>query len=335
MKRTVLALLLMISLLTSLTACGSSSTDNMAMDSAPQENTSNGFIDKESDFDGGWVTEDSKAEMDMPEVPSLDNSLTGSDVSQTAPTNTNKMIYTADMTLETRDFDAASQSLTTLVSSVGGFFESRELHQGGNYRSIFCVIRVPAAQFLAFLDQAGTVAHMTYRNEYSDDVSEAYYDLEARLTTQRTKLHRLQELLAKAENMADIITIESAISDTELQIEYLTGSLRNYDSLIGYSTINLSLREVYRLSNEEVTPVTFGERLTNAFKRGLEQGIDNLEDFVIFVARNWLTLIVYAVVIVAVIVLIRRYRRKRLANKDKVNSAPNFWHKKTDETDEK
>ena len=49
-----------------------------------------------------------------------------------------------------------------------------------------------------------------------------YYDNEARLTTQRTKLERLQELLSKAEAMEDIITIESAISETELQIEYLT-----------------------------------------------------------------------------------------------------------------
>ena len=312
MKRTILALILMVSLLT---GCGGASMDNATSDWAPQENgASGGSMKGDYDYgygdDNGWVTEESKAE--MPEDP--ESSMTGSDVSN-SPLENAKIIYTADMTLETRDFDQAGSALTALVNSVGGYFESRELNQGGTYRSVYCVIRVPASRFLEFLDQAGEVAHMTYRNEYSQNVSEHYYDLEARLTTQRTKLSRLQELLAKADNMADIITIESAISDTELQIEYLTGSLRKYDSLIDYSTVNLSLREVYRLSNEEVTPVTFGERLSSAFNRGLERGIDNVEDFVISLARNWLTLIIWAVIIIVAVVLIRRRIRKRRAAK--------------------
>ena len=92
---------------------------------------------------------------------------------------------------------------------------------------------------------------MANRAEYLDDVSEAYYDQESRLTTQRTKLERLQELLRQAQDMEDIITIESAISETELEIEFLTGSLRKYDSQINYSTITLSLREVYRREERE------------------------------------------------------------------------------------
>ena len=44
-------------------------------------------------------------------------------------------------------------------------------------------------------------------------------------------------------------------------IEYLTGSLRKYDSQINYSTVNLQLYEVYRLSTDEEVPQTFGERL--------------------------------------------------------------------------
>lgn len=319
MKRTIPALLLVLLLLT---GCGGSASNNASYDSAPQESMNSGSASMgydKGDYNYGWA-EDSKADIEMPEVPNA--SIDSSSALQNA-----KMIYTADMTLETRDFDRTSSAITSLVSSLGGYFESRELNQGGTYRSVYCVIRVPASRFTEFLDQAGEVAHMTYRNEYSENVSEAYYDLEARLTTQRTKLLRLQELLAKAENMADIITIESAISDTELQIEYLTGSLRSYDSLVDFSTIRLSLREVYRLSNEEVTPVTFGDRLSKAFQRGLEQGIDNLEDFVISIARNWLTLIVWAVVIAVAVVLIRRWRRKRRTE----SGSAKLWKKASNE----
>lgn len=238
-----------------------------------------------------------------------------------------KIIYTADVTLETRDFDLAGSEISALVTALGGYFESRELNQGGSYRSVYCVIRIPAERYSEFLSRAGEVAHMSYCNEYSQDVSETYYDLEARLATQRTKLARLQELLAQAKDMSDIITIESAISDTELQIEYLTGSLRKYDSLIDYSTVNLSLREVYRLSNEEPAPVTFRERVGAAFERGLEQLVENMEDLVIFVAMNWLTLIVYAVIITGVVILIRRKLKARRAGT--LPAAP------ADRTDEK
>ena len=292
MKRTISALLLMLFLLTGCGGAGMESSS--AVDRAPMEN---GYGTGGS-YDYGW-TEDSV------ETPSMSVESSNSAVANT------KMIYTADLNLQTKEYDEACAALNTLVAELGGYFETRQLHQGGTYRSLYCVVRVPAEQFGAFLDRAGNIANTTYRNENSKDVSEAYYDLEARLTTQRTKLVRLQELLAQAENMEDIITIESAISDAELQIEYLTGSLRHYDSLIDFSTINVSLDEVYRLSTEEETPVTFGDRLASAFKRGLNQGVENIEDFVIGVARNWLSIMVWALIIALIVVLIRRRRRNR------------------------
>lgn len=325
MKRTLAALLLAVCILT---GCGASTGGNAMTDSAPQENMSMGGAYDKGDYNYGWS--DDVVTEEAPSAP--ESGLTGSDVSNTLPDNS-KMIYTADVTLETREFDEANAAIAALVSSVGGYFERNELNQGGTYRSVYCTIRVPASRFAEFLDQAGAVAHMTYCNRYSQNVSEVYYDLEARLTTQRTKLQRLQELLAEAKNMSDIITLESAISDTELQIEYLTGSLRKYDSLIDYSTINLSLREVYRLSNEEVTPVTFGDRLETAFKRGLEQAADNFEDFVIYVARNWLTLLVWAGIIAAAVTVIRRRVRKHRA--EKLGGVYTVKQKKSDETEEK
>lgn len=318
MKRKRLSLLLCALVLLALGACGgasyggdSGSNNNGGSSSAPAQGEAArpGGMGPDSDWNGFDNSLD--YEWDAPEAapaPMPDGAMSGGG---TLPENT-KMIYTAELSLETQEFDSAVQAVDALVRELGGWFESRSLNQGGSYRSLECTIRIPAEQFSTLLDRAGQTAHVTNRYEYSDDVSEAYYDTEARLTTQRTKLERLQTLLAQAATMADIIDLENAISATELEIEYLTGSLRHYDSLIGYSTVNLYLREVYRLSNEEEPATTFGQRFSAALSAGLQNGIDGGEDFLIFLARNWVGLVFLAVVIaVGVVVILRMRKRKK------------------------
>ena len=65
----------------------------------------------------------------------------------------------------------------------------------------------------------------------------------------------------------DIITLESAIAETELQIERLTGTLRKYDALVDYATVNLQLQEVYRLANTEEPVKGFGSRFIDQVSR--------------------------------------------------------------------
>lgn len=310
-KKAFVLLTLILTLTMTFAACGGSggkeiATDNMSMESAPQEAPSVPYAAAENG-EIGWDTLPT-GPAPSPDMPAGNDA--GTDIYTGAPENA-KIIYTAGLEMETKEFDQAVQSLTEAVTDMGGYFENRGINQGGRYRSLSCTVRVPVKNFSAFLDKAGEAAHVTYRHEDSEDVSEVYYDNEARLTTQRTKLERLQELLSKAEAMEDIITIESAISDTELQIEYLTGSLRKYDSQINYSTVNIELREVYRLSTDEETPLTFGDRLGSAFTMGFQRGLEGLEDFSISVARNWLSLLIWAVMIVVVILLLRKLSAKR------------------------
>ena len=303
MKKKLCSLLALLCIL-SLTACGGNS--KIATDSGPSTPQDMPTMSADSAPSAGWDAPMSEEGEFLPE-PSPDAGYGG------VPANA-KIIYTATLSLETKEFDAASQALAALVSDVGGYFESRSVDQG-HYRSMDAVVRVPAAEFLSFLDRAGETAHVANRAEYLDDVSEAYYDQESRLATQRTKLERLQELLRQAQDMEDIITIESAISETELEIEFLTGSLRKYDSKINFSTITLSLREVYRLSTDEEVPLTFGQRLGSAFSTGFQRGVEGLEDFAIGVARNWVGLLIWAVIIAAAVLLFRRHLRKRAARR--------------------
>ena len=302
MKRKLYALLWAAALLLSLSACGAGAGGSSAPKGEYNTDAADYVYETPAAMPEGEVGWESGAPVPAPEEPS-DSGSGG------VPANA-KIIYTADINLETKDFDDASQALTDIVRELGGYFERRSVSQGGR-RSLDCTVRVPVGNFAAFLDRAGEAAHVTSRSEYLEDVSESYYDQEARLTTQRTKLERLQELLGKAESMEDIITLESAISDTELQIEFLTGSLRKYDSQISYSTVRLCLSEVYRLSTDEEVPVTFAQRLSAAFAAGFHRGVEGLEDFVIGLAQIWVLLVILAAGALIVVLVLRSCRRRK------------------------
>ena len=161
-----------------------------------------------------------------------------------------KRIYTATLQLETTGFDEAVSSLTELVDSSGGWVSSSSVsNQSSSYRYADLTVRVPVEKYRDFLTQAGELCHLLYTQEYVDDVTEAYYDTAGRLETQQIKLERLQNLLAQAEKMEDIITIESAISETEQMIDSLSGTLQHYDYQVDYATVNISLQEVGKLSH--------------------------------------------------------------------------------------
>ena len=220
-----------------------------------------------------------------------------------------KMVYTANVEAETTDFDACAAGLESLVARLGGYLEYASTGSyGDGTRSGNYTARIPSAQFDSFLQGVGEIGHVVNQDRNAENISERYYDTESRLTTQRTKLERLQALLAKAENMEDIITLESAIAETELQIEQLTGSLRHYDALVDFATVELRLREVVRLTTVEDTPPTFGSRLGSAFADGLHSFGDFLQSLAIFLAYNW-TWLVLLVLIAFLAVKVSRRRQ--------------------------
>lgn len=308
MKRGFAWLLTLLALLGLLSGCGGG--DTAAADTATSADTADNGTAASGGSYGAWaeteVAEDSGQAEDG-----------ASDRLENA-----KMIYTARMEVETTAFDTAAADLRTLVEILGGYFEQAAVHNyGSGYRSGDYTVRVPADQFQPFLDRVGTLCHVTYQEQTSENVSEAYYDAESRLATQRTKLERLQNLLAQAENMEDIITIESAISDTELEIERLTGTLRQYDALVDYATVHLSLQEVYQLSNVEEPATSFASRMGAAFASGWRGFVGALESLVVALAYGWVWLLLLAAAGTAAgrILWKRRCRERQAASKEPEN----------------
>lgn len=303
-RKPVTALLLVLCL--ALSACGSSGLSAAGGDKGSGEN-----------FEA-QAPQESAAPSEMPvPMPDRDGMLEempGSAAGGAYYGNT-KLIRTASLSLQSTDFDAAVDALNALVAAQKGYFENSNFSYGGyssseNRWGEFTV-RVPKENFDAFLSAVGDVAHVVSRDTGVQDVGEPYYDAELRLSTLKTKHERLLALLDKAELMEDIISLETALSDVEYEIQQYTSTLKRYDSLIDFSTINISLREVVRVTDTVTEVDPFSTRLGSAFSRGWHSFCDGLADFAVWCAYNFIGLLVFLAAAVLAVALAVKYLRRR------------------------
>lgn len=299
MKKRI-SLLLSLLFVFALAACGadSSSNDSVSVAQAPlydynADKSESGFV---SEMESGFTSVDSSIYMD---------------------TNA-KIIRTAELTIQTTDFDQSTADLAALTEELGGYYESAQIYGGGYYdqyskRTASYVVRIPKENFTAFRDRAGKVGHVFRIQEGTQNVGEVYYDTEARLATLETKRERLLALLDKADLMEDIISLENALEEVQYEIDMHNTTLRKYDSLIDYSTFEISLEEVVKITQEPTPEDSFLTKLGVSFRNGFERFADGLQALSFWAARNIIALGILAAVIVVVIKVFRRCRKKRRA----------------------
>ncbi len=226
-----------------------------------------------------------------------------------------KLIYRANMSLQTTDYDATEAQIKAMAESFGGYIQDSSFNTGGyynsgNYKEGYFTIRIPAEHYKEFVNAVGDSCHVTNISESIEDIGLEYYEVEARLETLRTKEKRLQELLKEAAGLSDIIQLESALSDTEYEIDLYTSQLNRYDSLVGYSTISISLQQVEKPSDEVKQDNSFGARLSRAFERGWDNFVDSIEWFIIDLSYSIFGIITFVIIAAALFFIIRAIVRK-------------------------
>lgn len=212
-----------------------------------------------------------------------------------------KLIRRCTMTIQTAEFDETVNALYQLVERLGGYFEQSSLY-GGSYqnanarRSGSYVIRIPAEHYDGFRVDAGGLGYVTHSSESTEDIGEQYYDTEARLKTLRTKQERLLSLLEQAETMEDIITLESALSDVEYEIEGYSSTLNRYDGLVSYATFTLDLQEVIRVDETTGQADTLADRMKHGFTSGFESLVDGGEDLLVWISYHLFSILILVAV---------------------------------------
>ena len=236
-----------------------------------------------------------------------------------------KLIRRAEFSIQTEQFDESVAALNQLTADCGGYFEMASVY-GGSRRDANAnrwgeyTVRVPAEKYSQFFSGAGELGYVTSRTESSEDVGEQYYDTEARLKTQRTKQERLLALLEKAESMEDIISLESALSEVEYQIEQYSSTLNRYDALINFSTFTIALNEVGQVNQEVGETASLGARMAAGVRSSFRGLVQETRDLLIWTSYNLVLLIILATVVcVAAVVGKRKWKTARKPSEKKTD----------------
>lgn len=237
-----------------------------------------------------------------------------------------KIITTVYLGAETTEFDKSLESLYSLIQQAGGYLASSNIYygsyyEGSQYRNGDFSIRIPRDKVNQFRTQLPEIGNITSESTSKEDVTRYYRDTEARLNVLTIKEERLLSLLEKAEKIEDIIALENQLSEVIYEKENLKATLINLDDRIDYSTFNISLREVAKVTTTETVETTFMDRVRNAFDNSLYQFVRSSENFVIFLIYNGPLLIILLVLFVVIIVVIKRIIR-RLFGKIRKIEAP-------------
>lgn len=277
------------------------------------------------------MSNDSMPEAQPMEQESAEAGETGFDGAGDAafvPKDARKIIYTADLSLESKEFDKAREAILAAAQTADAYVQQSE--EGGSAergsRWVRYTFRVPGDHYREFLAGACESGNLLRKQESTEDVTGEYVDVEARLESLKNQEQRLTELSAKAETLEDLLAIEKQLSDVRYQIESYTGRKKVMDSLIQYSTVNVELREV-----ESFTPVSvsFGSRLADAFRGSWKNFVAGVQDVVIALVYWLPALVVLGIAAAAVVFILRRNRKKRAersANKPQNPAVPSAEH---------
>lgn len=228
----------------------------------------------------------------------------GSDAGDTAGVD-RQVIVTGWVTITVEEpMDAAAEAVR-ITESVGGRVDGRTEYApvDGDKGSATLTLRLPADDLTETLDRLKALGEVQEVSLNSSDVTMVTQDLDARISALSASIDRLLALLATASDTETLITLETAISDRQAQLESLESERRYYADQVSLSTVTLNLVSVADAPVEE--PVTFVD--------GLVAGWNSFVAFfsglivVIGVLIPWLLL---AGVITAVVLLLVRWRQR-------------------------
>lgn len=285
---------LLILMLLVIGACGSEETANSVAPEAPMEMAAGGSV--ESEFFGNDA------------------------IAQPLPEET-LIIYTANIDMVVADTEATAAEIQALTASMGGRVVSSSFYQSGEGAFAGTItIRVPVGRFDEAMSRIQEMAVEVQRaDQNSEDVTEEYVDLQARLQNLEATADRVRGFLEQADTVEEALAVNQELSRLESEIEAHRGRIQYLENRAAFSTITV------RLTPDELAqPIEVGGwRLGGAARDAVEALLSALQGLARIVVWIVIFILPLALLILLPLALIVRWmgRRGRRSQREPVDES--------------
>ncbi len=197
---------------------------------------------------------------------------TGSPISTISASNPDwdsKIIKTASIKVEIKDFKKYNSYVHNAVRQYGGYIaqEDQTLSEEKSETSI--TIKVPVAQFEPMMNALpADDGKVMEKKITTDDVTGEMVDTKSRLEAKKQLRVKYLEFLKQSKNMEEVLQVQNEVDNIQQQIESVAARVSFLSHQTAYSTINLNFYQPMEGFKPTGEAPSFFTRLGNAFKTG-------------------------------------------------------------------
>lgn len=336
-KKWQAALLLLICLC--LTACGAMSGGSAAQEAMAEPSYATEEAAEMDEYEtgsyNGLMDNAASSEAKPAEEPAAadDGTQEEPDVQADPAAKDQKLVYQADLSIQTLEFDSTMTAIKSSVKDHGGVIEYESLSDS-DYRWYYyeesrtgrmyahLTVRIPSARYEDFVASLeGTGGKIISKSQNVVNITRRYNDQSILIESLETQERRLMEMMEAAESVEDMIAIESRLSEVQTELNQARTALASMDTDVAYSTVNLDVEEVIRYENT-VQPRTFGERIAQALEGSKDNFLDFCQEAVIFLIYAAPILVLLLIVFLVLRAIFRALRGKRKAKAARRGKTP-------------
>ena len=226
------------------------------------------------------------------------------------------------VSIQTREYDAAITAFKSFAESNGGYVQNYYSNNyyydsvsGVSLREGNITLRIPKESFDESKSLIKEYGEVLNEDENTEDITSEYVDTEGRLRMKRLEEDRLLKLLEKSENIEDIIKIEERLGYIRSDIESYTSLIKNWDRLVEFSTVTISVTELSEAKISTLAP-DFSTRMKDSFIESINNFSSDIQNLLISIAGNLIYVIIFIIAAVFIFLIVRNRKKKKKGAKN-------------------